>query len=123
MHRGILHAALTFDQIGHSPGGPKTGAVPQSLRAPLQALQDTLAIGGCELGGAAGPRCTLQGSWSALLQLPSPAVDRLPMHSDAARHFGLGHALPEQPRRLQAPLLEFHSITFKSGWMSHCRRV
>jgi hypothetical protein len=119
VHRGILHATLALDQISHPPGGPQTGAVPQGLRAPLQALHDALAVGGGELRWPTGTRRTLQRSRSVLLQLPSPAVDRLAMHSHPAGYFGFRNTPIEQLGCLQAPLLEFHSITFYSGWMSH----
>jgi hypothetical protein len=41
------------------------------------------------------------------------------MHSHPAGYFGFRNTPIEQLGSLQAPLLEFHSITFYSGWMSH----
>jgi len=40
------------------------------------------------------------------------------MHPDTARHFRLVDALLQEWRRLQTPLLQLHSITLDSGWVS-----
>jgi hypothetical protein len=105
MHRGILHTTFTLDQIRYPPSRPEAGAIPQGFGTLFQPLHDALAIDGRELRRPAGTRCTLQGLASALVQLPRPAIHRLPMDSDAARDFGFGYAALEQPRRLQTPLL------------------
>src|SRR5207247_3625398 len=65
----------------------------------------------------------LQPPQSAFLQLLRPATDGLSVSTDAASHFRLVYALPQQFGRLTAALFQPYEVPANSCWISHAETV
>jgi len=71
---------------------------------------------------ASGPRFNPRCPHSALLQLPLPAADRLPVHSHLASHFGGTNSLTQQLCAQQSPFFQLLKISPYSYRVSHDRK-
>ncbi len=110
----VADPAFFLDQVGDPRRRPQTALVAQSLRPSLEAAFDAPQVFRPQAGFASRSSGPLQPPQSAFLQLLRPATDGLSMSTDAASHFRLVYALPQQFGRLTAALFQPYEVPANS---------
>jgi hypothetical protein len=122
----IFLPGFTLNQVGHSPGGPQTGVVAQSLRTCLQAAPYLLQLGWLQARLASSTTGLLERSGSVLCPRLMPTVNRLPMNAQASGHFCLANTLIEELGGFQTTLFQLRKllgVALYAFRISHARRL
>lgn len=110
MARMILLTRLSLDQIGYPPNRPQARAIPQSFRTRFQALAQFGQLGRLQTGFASGAPGFPERLVPLVFPGLMPAVDRLLMHPQPARHLGLRKALLEPSGGFEAPPFQLRQL-------------
>lgn len=116
-------SSLSFDQIGHAPGGPERGTIAQRFGALLQALAQLLQLLRLQAGLAARPCGPAQGLGPLLLPSLMPATDRLAVNAQSSGDFSLAQTTVKEPGSLETPPFQFVKITPNTFWITHGRNL
>jgi len=123
MARMKLLSSLSFDQIGHPPGGPQSGAITQRLGAFFETPAQLFQLHGLQARFAAGSAGFLKRFGSFVLPGLVPAADRLAVHMEFAGYLGLAQALVEEFGGFESPLFQLIKIAFDAFGITHAQRL
>ena len=119
----ISDTAFDLDQLGYPAGRPQPIVEAESLWTALESSLDTSQILAVQTWRTAHVFGSSERATAALLELASPAADRLPVDTDLACYFGLRPALTEQRDRFHSPPFERVEIPFDTSWVSHATTI
>jgi len=123
MTRMKLIPRLPLNEIGHSPGGPQSGAIAQGFRTLLETAADSFQLSRLQARLSASAARFLKRPLAVGFPSLVPSTDRLPMHVELAGHLGLAQALVKETGGLKSPLLQLVKIAFNAFWVAHAQRL
>lgn len=119
MARVVFDAKLLSDDLGHQPGAPQLGVVPQGLRSSLENAFELSQVRRTQQRFATRATSFLQAGSTRFGQCARPPVHRLPMYTKTSRDFGLAQASLQQTSCFESSLFESIKIPSYASWISH----
>lgn len=121
MARVVPVAALALDEVGHSPGGPKTGAISQDFGAFLKPPAQGVQLLRLEPGFASRAARLPEPGLAPLLPLLMPAARRFPGNPRLASHFGLAPAPVKEGGRTEPALFQLVEVALHTSRIAHAQ--
>jgi hypothetical protein len=118
-----LLSGLALDQIGHTPGGPQSGAVAQHLRTFFQPAPQLFQLGRQQSRLTTSPTDLTQRTAASFAPGSVPSTYRLPVNLKPSGYLALAQALVEEPGGLEPPPFQFSEIAFNAFWIAHAQRL
>ena len=115
----VPHPTRALDEIRHARGRPQRRLVSQRVGASLQPLANPGAVRRGQPRLAARPARPLERRAAGCLQLPRPAIHRLPVDAQLARDLGFTDPLSEQRRGPEAPSFQRLEISRDTCRIAH----
>jgi hypothetical protein len=122
----VSHPGLSFDQGGHSLGGPQERAKALALRPCFKNAFQLDEVVATQAGFAADPSGFLQSLGTAGLPGFEPAAGRLPVDAEFAGHLSLAYALVKEFDGFEPPpfqLGQLFCIAFNAFGISHTQSI
>src|SRR5215471_21037835 len=110
---------LALNEIGHPPGGPKSGTITQGLRTLLETAAQLFQLRRLKAWLTACASRLLERPCSVGFPTLMPSADRLPVHVELAGHLGLAQALVEEFGGFESPPFQLVKITFNAFGITH----
>jgi hypothetical protein len=119
----VPHAGLLLDEVADPARSPQSAAISHRLGPALERTLDTAQLARAEFRGTTRAPGLAQAADATLLELPRPATDRLPVHTQLARHLGLAESFAQQTCPFQPSLLQLIEVPPHTRWITHAQNL